>query len=88
MERLSRTLFPFSCAIANKCVLEYQLQCAPVENSATILATVKVVMCWCRHLSVCDQTCALWLLFFMHLVVMIRQDKKLLAISVILTSCS
>ena len=48
------------------------------KRRITILATVKVVMCWLcrRHLSLYDQICALRLSYAMHLAVMIRADKN------------
>jgi hypothetical protein len=55
---------------------EYALLGAPVEKQCNSSFNCKVVMCWFHHLSVCDQICALWLIFFMHLVVMIRLDKN------------
>jgi hypothetical protein len=46
------------------------------KNSAMILATFGVVRRWFCHLLLCDQIFSLRLVFAMHLVVMIRQDKN------------
>jgi hypothetical protein len=62
------------CACGN--MHRKMLRCTYRKRGATILATVKVVMCWLCHLSLCDQICALRLVFVMHLAVMIRPDKN------------